>query len=419
MDLPSAISRRQFLKTAAAAAAFGGLAGTGILPPHKPAPAAAATAEKPLVWVWKFSVDGPLGPILDTLLYHGLGVILKTHDGTSWMRRYDPAPDAITGPGQVAHLARVFEERGIPFHAWCVVQGKDPSAEAYMCNEVLNAGARSIFLDLEPKEGNNYWQGTPDSALRFGEELRWLNPNANILTAPDARPWQMAAVPLSEFLSFSNAVAPQSYWVTFNSPTNLKYLRQHGYPVGPEGFTPELMVDVSIGTFQYFGLPVYPIGQGAAPPDHWHRFVAAANARGLQPLSMWRFGTADPGALGVLQRSIPLPPPEPEPEPLVQAQPDPATEPAPERAAQTAQQQFGGHVREDDVIGMSVEQHPLMASVETPPQEVTMSVRIAPPQPARQRERFWSVPNKRRVPNRLDPLPATRLRDLLKGLLGQ
>jgi hypothetical protein len=301
------MTRRTFLRSAAQAAALGAFAGAGLLGsgPGGPRRAAAAQASSPpLVWVWKFSADGQLGEIRDKLQAHGLGVIFKTHDGTNWMERYDRSPDAITGPAQVARLASHFEQAGIPFHAWCVVQGEDPVREAAMCAEALDAGARGIFLDLEPSDGSNYWQGRPHDAYVFGEELRRLKPDAWVTLAPDVRPWQAPAVPLAEFMSFSNAVAPQSYWETFDGPTNHRYLRQHGYQVTPEGFTPELVVDVALGTFQQFGRPIQPIGQGAASADDWRRFVSAAESRGMQPLSLWRYGSADPGAFEVLLEAV-------------------------------------------------------------------------------------------------------------------
>jgi hypothetical protein len=210
----------------------------------------------------------------------------------------------VTGPAQVARLAHTFENAGIPFHAWCVVQGLDPIAEARMCAAVLDAGARSLYLDLEPKEGKNYWQGPWEAALTFGAELRRLRPDAFVSVAPDARPWQVGAVPLHEFASFSNAIAPQSYWATFNGPSNYRRLAEHGYVVGPEGVTPELIVEVGHGTFRHFGLPIQPIGQGASTPDLWQRFLTTTTAGNMTPVSVWRYGSADPAVFGVLGEMV-------------------------------------------------------------------------------------------------------------------
>jgi hypothetical protein len=192
-----------------------------------------------------------------------------------------------------------------------------------MAAEVLDSGARSLYLDLEPKEGGNYWQGPWSNALRFGEELRRLRPNAWITLAPDVRPWQGPAVPLAEFMSFVDAVAPQAYWGQFSGPSNNRFFGQHGYHVGAEGVTPELIVDVSAGTFKQFGRPIQPIGQSAATPDMVRRFVDASAAKGMAPISLWRYGTSDPGAFAVLKdalRPAPAPPAEaaaPAPSPIV------------------------------------------------------------------------------------------------------
>lgn len=312
MQQPSRVSRRSFLRAAGQAAFVGGLASSGLLaldsdgifPGTKTAKAAAS--ERPLVWVWKFSVDGDLGAVSQNLAANNLGAILKTFDGVEWMTRFDKVPEAITGPDKVERAAAIFEQAGVPFHAWFVAQGREPIWEARMASDVLNAGARSIYIDLEPPEGSNYWQGSPQDALIFGQELRRLQPNARVVIAPDARPWQVPKVPLAEYMSFANAVAPQSYWETFNSPTNLRYLRERGFPVGDDGFTPELVVDVALSTFQGYGLPIEPIGQGAAPPDHWYRFIQAAAGRGMSNVSMWRYGSADPGAFGVMRDMFPV-----------------------------------------------------------------------------------------------------------------
>src|ERR1700674_2595450 len=102
-----------------------------------------------IVWVWQFSADGSLAAIASVLQGTGLGVLVKTHDGVEWMSKYDNAPDAITGGDRVRNVARYFEDRGIPFHAWAVPKGVDPPREAQMAADVLSAGARSLVLDLE------------------------------------------------------------------------------------------------------------------------------------------------------------------------------------------------------------------------------------------------------------------------------
>lgn len=279
-------------------------------------------------WVWQFSEDGSPEIIRDVLAAYGLGVILKTHDGSDWMARWDKSPTAIAGPAQVSGFATFFESVGVPFHAWCVVSGRDPVAEARLCSDVLSAGARSIVLDLEPAENRDYWHGTPDSALIFGEELRRRQPRAHVTVAPDPRPWQVQLLPMREFASFSDDLAPQTYWRNFDNPANYRLLNQWGFPVGREGVTPELVLDMAVGALGEHGLPIRPIAPGSAEPEPLRRFVEHAFQLGMEAVSVWRYGVSRPDVWPLLRElaprppeavAAPAPPPAP-PEPIVVAQ---------------------------------------------------------------------------------------------------
>ena len=67
--------------------------------------AGAAGALRHLVWVWQFSSDGEPNVIGGRLRDLGLGILLKTHDGTTWMSQYDRSVYAVSGPTQVGILA--------------------------------------------------------------------------------------------------------------------------------------------------------------------------------------------------------------------------------------------------------------------------------------------------------------------------
>src|SRR5690606_14942260 len=134
--------------------------------PASPAAQRATNAPRHLAWVWQFNHDGDPGEIRETLAHHGLGVVLKTHDGANWMSRYDKSATAVSGPRRVEEYANYFEQAGVPFHAWAVVKGNNPLREAKIASDVLNAGARSMFLDLEGHAG--FWVGTNADAERYG-----------------------------------------------------------------------------------------------------------------------------------------------------------------------------------------------------------------------------------------------------------
>lgn len=304
-------NRRAFLGLAASAAAGAGVLLLDRSSPTCAAPiaeAAATQGEKHNVWVWRFDVDGPPDRIRDELAAHGLGIILKTHQGDNWMERFDKSPTSIVNAAKVREMADYFESAGVPFHAWCVVKGTNPVVEAQIASDVLNAGARSLTFDLEPSDGGYYWEGTNASALRLGEELRKLQPNAILTVAPDARPWQITGVPTAEFATFCNEVMPQSYWETFNGSTTRRMLAERGFHAGPEGVTPELILDATAATLAPFGLPVKPIGQGAASLAGWQRFINHAHAIGMPSVSVWRYGTVEGHVLPTMSA---MPPPQP------------------------------------------------------------------------------------------------------------
>jgi hypothetical protein len=233
------MSRRRFLATTAVAGAAA-LSVGAICDPYTLRRTKQKETELPphhRAWVWQFSTDGAAEAIAANLGANSLGVMVKTHDGIDWMSKYDRSAGAVNGPGRVGQLARLFEDEGVPFHAWSVVKGVDPIREAQMSAEVLAAGARSLTLDLEGAAG--FWVGSRDDALRFGEELRRLTPFGRVDISIDARPWRIYHnVPMDEFVLYTDGIWPQLYWDTFNNPANINGYANSGYPVGPGGMSP-------------------------------------------------------------------------------------------------------------------------------------------------------------------------------------
>ena len=293
---PHKFSRRQVL---GAAAALG--AGAFILGGKSGVRSARADASNNhhLAWVWQFSTDAEPDVIGAKLRDHDLGIILKTHDGVTWMSEYDTSPYAVSGPSQVKELVKYFEDAGVPFHAWCVVQGVSPKKEAQMAAGVALAGARSVYLDVEPHGG--FWQGSAADAATYGNELRRLAPDANIVLSIDPRPWVIQETPVAEFAAFSNAIAPQNYWRTFDTKANYEKFAASGYNVPPEGVTPEFLLSVGQSQLLRFGLPLIEVGQGdTSNPDEWERFIDAAYVTGVDFVTAWRYGVMPDSVFNVL-----------------------------------------------------------------------------------------------------------------------
>lgn len=299
-------TRRQLIG-ASLAAGLGGAAAlqSRVRPAH-----ASADGNHHLAWVWQFSTDGEPNTIGSKLRENGLGILLKTHDGVTWMAEYDTSKYAVTGQPQVQVLASYFEGAGVPFHAWCVLHGSDPIEEARMAAAVLLSGARSLFLDVEPHAG--FWRGTPQDAVKFGQELRRLAPDKEVHLSIDARPWLRDAIPFKEFAGFVNSIAPQQYWKTFDTPANYEKYAATGHSVPADGLTPEFLLSVTHAVFGNLGLPIHHTGQGATTDaNEWSRFVDAAFALGNDYVSLWRYGVTPPAVLGVLRDKPARQPPPP------------------------------------------------------------------------------------------------------------
>ncbi|HEX5371027.1 MAG TPA: LysM peptidoglycan-binding domain-containing protein [Dehalococcoidia bacterium] len=275
----------------------------------------AAQGDHHLVWVWQFSTDGEPNVVAARLRDNNLGIVLKTHDGVTWMSEYDTSPYAVSGPQQIQVLAKYFEDAGVPFHTWCVLQGSDPVKEAQMAAAAALSGARSVVLDIEPHSG--FWQGSAADAKKFGDELRRLAPNANLVASIDPRPWMINLTPLTQFGTFVNQIWPQQYWRSFDTQPNYDKYAQNGFPVPQGGVTPEFLLDVSQKMLPAFGLPIVHVGQGdTSKTDEWTRFLKAAYAEGTDYVSVWRYGVTSDAVLGVLKNT---PPQVPAPPPQVQA----------------------------------------------------------------------------------------------------
>jgi hypothetical protein len=297
-------SRRSFLAVAAGFLTAASASAQSALADPSASSAGTLSTPKHLAWIWNFTADGSPETIRASLAAHDLGVVVKTHDGVEWMATYDRSPHAITGPEQVRRLVGFFEEAGVPFHAWAVTKGRDPVREAEMAADVLSAGARSLILDLEPHSG--FWEGSPEDALTFGAELRRRQPNGRLVVSIDPRPWAAERIPLREFASFSNEFAPQLYWDTFNTAPNLVRFLASGARPGPGGVTPQFLVDLSLNMLSAYGLPIQPVGQGSTTNlASWESFIDHGYQRGVETVSVWRYGVTPPGVLSVLRNAAP------------------------------------------------------------------------------------------------------------------
>lgn len=298
------ISRRSLVKGLVGATALAAL-GAGLGPPPRTVSASRSPATRISAWVWQFNADGNPERVRQEAAARNMRVILKSHDGVTWMSKWDNDPEAVSGPEQIRRLRSYFAEYNVPLDIWCVPKGQDALAEADMCAQVLDTGVKRLYLDLEEGHNNQFWQGSGHDAIVFGQELRRRHPDATLIVAPDSRPWQIKDIPMAEFAAFSDEIAPQSYWKMFNTPANYRFMEAAGFRPGPDGITPELMLDATMHTFEPFHRKVAPIGDGEASGEEWARFVRGAEARHLAGVSVWRFGNTNPDVWDSIAAPVP------------------------------------------------------------------------------------------------------------------
>jgi LysM repeat protein len=179
-----------------------------------------------------------------------------------------------------------------------------------MAAEVLNAGARSIFLDVEPHSG--FWRGTTQDAIAFGNELRRLQPSGRVVLSIDPRPWTFNSFPIKEFAAFSDAIAPQNYWRTFNTPANHRRYQETGYQLPPEGVTPEFLLAASKKALAPLRKPLIQVGQGATPEkEEFKRFIDLSYVDGGDMVTVWRYGVTSEDVFKLLLAIPPRRPPPP------------------------------------------------------------------------------------------------------------
>lgn len=301
------VTRRRFLATAGVTVGGAALTLAAQCDPalvRKLQQGKTATPPRHAVWVWQFSSDGSPEAIASALRQRGLAVLVKTHDGVEWMSKYDRSPSAISGPAQVQNVSSLFERAGVPFHAWSVIKGIDPAREAQMAADVLSAGARSLVLDLEGSSG--FWLGSAADAVRFGDELRRRTPFGRVDISIDPRPWRINLVPMAELVAPTDGIWPQLYWDTFDTPGNHAAYASSGFPVGPDGITPEFLLDTCQTLLTPYDREVIPVGQGATVDlSTWPRFAHRAWELKMPYVSVWRYGVTRAETLSYLGANPP------------------------------------------------------------------------------------------------------------------
>jgi hypothetical protein len=146
-----------------------------------------------------------------------------------------------------------------------------------MAFEVLASGPRTLHLD--PGRGPESWRGDGAAAVRFGQEIRRLQPGPWVQDQDDAGARLHDELPLAELAAFCNGTAVKELWTTFATTDDRKRLSQAGFPAPSEGVTPEGVYEVCSTVLGGLGLPLEFVGDGTTEdPDEFQRFLDACIA---------------------------------------------------------------------------------------------------------------------------------------------
>lgn len=206
-------------------------------------------------------------------------IFVKTSDSNEWQGNFDSkASMRIAGPSDIARWVSSLANAGLDFHGWCVVRGGDVDGEAARIIEAAQVpGVRSMILDVEPYE--QYWKGTRDDVVRLMTRVRSALGNGfHIgLSVDPRRSWYNAIYP-DAWQPYVNSLHPQCYWQTM-------------------GRTPENLLAETYATWGNYGVPIFPVLQGAASAESIRQAQdIARSVRGAKGLSYWRIGVISSAA---------------------------------------------------------------------------------------------------------------------------
>ena len=214
-------------------------------------------------------------------------IYAKTSDGVNWEGRWDSKTAmAINGPSDVAKWINVLAARGLEFHSWVVVKGVNLQGEIDIVVQTAQVpGLKSIILDIEPYE--YFWEGSAADVHTLMQGIRQsIGDDFHIGLSMDPRSHHYASIFPDAWRPYVDSLHPQCYWQTMQR-------------------SPESILTEAYNTWGNYGLPIYPVLQGAASASSigvgqdYSRGVLGATG-----LSYWRLGVIGPPQFPVLNEEF-------------------------------------------------------------------------------------------------------------------
>lgn len=212
------------------------------------------------------------------------GVFLRTSTGASWHGAISKDRDAkaITGVRRIARWVKDFAAHDLEIHVWGAPKCKqagDIEKEAEKFAAAANlSGVKSLLLDIQ--NGEDRWQGDPETAARLMELIRERTaPETHIgliLDGRNNRPFEYWVAP---WIPFVNSLHPVIYPIAFGRELSI-----------------EDHINNSFDNVEIYGLPIYPVLQSAAigdrpAPGEIVRQGIVTVVRGANGMAFFRLGT--------------------------------------------------------------------------------------------------------------------------------
>jgi murein DD-endopeptidase MepM/ murein hydrolase activator NlpD len=243
-------------------------------------------------WHWKGDSVGEatIDQLAQTIRTHASNadaIYVKTNDGTSWQGAFDTkASMAVNSPQDVQKWVTTLSTHGLEFHAWCVVKGVDVQQEAQRIIEVCKVpGVQSMILDVEPYDG--YFEGNRNTVVQLMGIIRTaLGSNFHLALAMDPRQGHYDSIFPDAWRLYVNSVHPYIYWEEM-------------------GRTPVDVLDETYAVWGNYGLPIYPVLQGNAPPETISVAQDTSRSiRGARGISYFRLGVIGPAEFPVINDEV-------------------------------------------------------------------------------------------------------------------
>lgn len=249
-------------------------------------------------FVWAFKEDYPGVEPADWKLPIDT-VYVKTHEGTTWMSKWDDNSNEIYGPDAVRRMIGEYKKAGIRTIAWFVPEGKNYEGQLAWARAVIDAGVDGLYADIEPYPGFCD-QDCAAIAENFWKKLRIQRPDAELGVIYDPRPQHWEKSGIYGWMSVADVALPMCYWETFAGQS----------PWGdPRGCIFRAASDLkTLGAGR--DIEYVPIFQGDTSPEAMKTAIAALEPVGADRMSIWRRGIVQPpvwNAIAEMTRPAPGP----------------------------------------------------------------------------------------------------------------